>query len=160
MSTRLLATAALAVVSICAELSAQAHFERTATTLTLYGNDRAIVATINVAGTVAVQIDPAYRYQWAQDKGIGYRQGTNVTHESYEIWRSPVPSPARRMGWRNPLRLDRYIVPVWQVNPEGTEKEQAYLDVRADLEGNFLIVITVIHKASSLDEVKDRRNPK
>jgi len=106
-----------------------------------------LVAVIfqNHVGAFQITIDPDYRYQWALMTGEGFRDGSRVTLEYHEVSTVNLGAgAATRMGWRNPLRLDRFIVPVTQFTGRQLPDGQSFVDVKSDVAGRFLIVITKI----------------
>jgi hypothetical protein len=116
-------------------------------TFVLHGLRRAPIATIAFTGTnAAVEIVPSHLYQHGHDLGVGYTEGTHVTHDYYEVRRDRVSSPAQRVGWRNPLRLELYTIPVTYWSGPELPDGQAFLDIRATAGGDFLIVATFIHR--------------
>jgi hypothetical protein len=142
--------APLAVLLYVCGLASQAHAQAhdfDGTTLVLRGVGQLQVASITYAGgKVDIVIDPAHRYQWAHDEGAGYRAGTRVATDFYEVTHERLTSPAARAGWRNPLRLDRFFFPINQYTGPDLPDGRAFVDVRGSARGDFLIVVTVITK--------------
>lgn len=117
--------------------------------LVLHGHEHVTIATIvrERNGHLSIAIAATHRYQWAFEVGDGYRAGSRVAREFYELSRFDLGRRAAvRPGWRNPLQIDRFVLPVCQF--ETTAKDgRAYVDVRRDAAGDFLIVITKVYAA-------------
>ncbi len=142
----------LFICGLATPASGQESHSFDGTTLVLRGQAQMQVASIVYGPRVAVVIDPAHRYQWAHDEGDGYREGTRVSRDYYEITRSPLNSPAQHIGWRNPLRIEAYLVPVTYWTGPDLADGRAFIDVRASARGDFLIVVTIIHKPKGKGE--------
>jgi len=113
----------------------------------ILNGENATIATIqqNAVGFIAVTVNPDYRYQWAVMRGAGLRAGSTVTQEIHELWsRNLGADAATRVGWRNPMRLNRYFVPVTEFTGRRAPDGIAYIDVRSDGDHEYLIVITRI----------------
>jgi hypothetical protein len=109
--------------------------------------EKHLIAVIyqNHVGAIEITIDPNYRYQWARMTGAGVRDGSLVTQEFYEISTVNLwEGAAAKMGWRNPLRLDRFIVPVMQFTGRRLPDRQSFVDVKYDGASRYLIITTKI----------------